>query len=484
MSTVLVIDIGSSTTDFTLVEDLEQKPSDFGENKLGASLIDRSIYKLTIEKSRRRQELENFLKNKPYIEAKCLLSCRQAKEEYFSKEKNYQKSPQERVKKCDLELDEDTDLYFKPVVSYDSMQKILDEHQDELDGKGWREAFETKLQEIKKDLDKENKKIAILLLTGGASRMEFTRNICEQIFPGAKFQPDLEPEYAIATGLARLGRWELLAEGFKQEVKKFISEGGVKTIVRNEIPSLIDRIAKFLSEGIIDEVVKVRLKEWQQGDLRLFKDVESRLERDIPEWLRSNHTKERIKKICQEWLEQPKILEKLHKETKPICKKYHIKEEETALNLQVNIDPDVKGSPFNIGIGNIMGFVDINSVDSILVVISLIIGIIVFAIIAVIFNFYLIIIYALTSLFFKKETDKLQKAIVMNFDVPVLARKIFMSEEKINTECDKQKPELTATIKEEMNNQKDMFEKIVEEIGNNLEKALSDRADQATILIR
>lgn len=43
-SSVLIVDIGSSTTDFTLVKTLHEIPMDFGRNTLGASLIDKAIF--------------------------------------------------------------------------------------------------------------------------------------------------------------------------------------------------------------------------------------------------------------------------------------------------------------------------------------------------------------------------------------------------------------------------------------------------------
>jgi molecular chaperone DnaK (HSP70) len=47
-SAVLIVDIGSSTTDFTLVKSLHEIPLDFGRNALGASLIDKAIFARTL----------------------------------------------------------------------------------------------------------------------------------------------------------------------------------------------------------------------------------------------------------------------------------------------------------------------------------------------------------------------------------------------------------------------------------------------------
>ena len=57
-SALLLIDIGSSTTDFTLVKSLSEFPLDFGRNTLGASLIDKSILARTLANHEQRTLLE------------------------------------------------------------------------------------------------------------------------------------------------------------------------------------------------------------------------------------------------------------------------------------------------------------------------------------------------------------------------------------------------------------------------------------------
>jgi molecular chaperone DnaK (HSP70) len=47
-SSVLLVDIGSSTTDCTLVKSFHEIPIDFGSNTLGASLIDKVIFERTL----------------------------------------------------------------------------------------------------------------------------------------------------------------------------------------------------------------------------------------------------------------------------------------------------------------------------------------------------------------------------------------------------------------------------------------------------
>jgi hypothetical protein len=156
---VLIIDIGSSTTDFTLVINMKEQPKDFGENTLGGSLIDKSIFELTLANHRRRQDVEQAFEKNSSLKAQCELECRRAKELYFSQEENYKRSPEARVKGCDFEIDENTELYFKPMVDAKTIDHILDMPQDQLKGQSWKQYYEMKLKEAKKEL--EEKKIQV-----------------------------------------------------------------------------------------------------------------------------------------------------------------------------------------------------------------------------------------------------------------------------------------------------------------------------------
>lgn len=62
-SSVLIVDIGSSTTDFTLVKTLHEIPVDFGSNALGASLIDRAIFERTLAKHEQKALLKKYFMN-------------------------------------------------------------------------------------------------------------------------------------------------------------------------------------------------------------------------------------------------------------------------------------------------------------------------------------------------------------------------------------------------------------------------------------
>ena len=65
---IMIVDIGSSTTDLTLVHDLLDE--DFGNPQLGAAIIDQSLYRRTLEKSPERALWEDALSRNPKLRAR------------------------------------------------------------------------------------------------------------------------------------------------------------------------------------------------------------------------------------------------------------------------------------------------------------------------------------------------------------------------------------------------------------------------------
>ncbi|HCF30481.1 MAG TPA: hypothetical protein DEV81_25520, partial [Cyanobacteria bacterium UBA11049] len=268
-SAVLLIDIGSSTTDFTLVKSLAEFPLDFGRNTLGASLIDKSILARTLANHEQRTLLEKVFKQHPHHKLRCELQCRKAKEDYFSNELLYSNS--ESFARGFESIS--PQLFFIPQVNKAMMEEILNQPLPELEHKSWVQAFREAVSEAKEKLAIQGIVPEVLLMTGGASRMQFTRQICQEIFPKSELRPDPEPERAIALGLARVGRWELRAAAFKEEVNLLCDSNKLKEIVEKHIPALIELLVEPLSSGTIANVVKPGLQDWRSNKIRTWAEL-------------------------------------------------------------------------------------------------------------------------------------------------------------------------------------------------------------------
>lgn len=182
VASVLIVDIGSSTTDFTLVKNLEEIPIDFGSNTLGASLIDKAIFAQTLANHEQKALLEKVFKEYPHHQARCELACRKAKEDYFSNEQLY--SDPESFARGFESINEQ--IYFIPQVNKLLIEEILNQPLAELGLQSWIKTFGESLNEAKEKLEKLGVVPKLVLMTGGASRMKFTHILCQEMFPRAR----------------------------------------------------------------------------------------------------------------------------------------------------------------------------------------------------------------------------------------------------------------------------------------------------------
>ncbi|MBD3561722.1 hypothetical protein H6S82_23170, partial [Planktothrix sp. FACHB-1355] len=144
-SSVLIVDIGSSTTDFTLVKSLHEIPIDFGSNSLGASLIDKAIFARTLAKHEQKDLLERVFAEYPHHQARCELACRKAKEDYFSNEQLFS-NPQSFARGFESINEQ---IYFIPQVNKLIMEEILNQPLSELGNKSWMQCFRESVIEAK-----------------------------------------------------------------------------------------------------------------------------------------------------------------------------------------------------------------------------------------------------------------------------------------------------------------------------------------------
>ncbi len=172
-SSILVIDLGSSTADFTCVTGLaSDTPLDFGCD-LGASLIDKAILELTLDQHKQKQEIEKIFKDYPRLKVLFELKCREAKEQYF-------KNPCDRPRGIiEEQLDYEHHITLKPSVDRNTMGKILNQGISKLGGKSWIAFFRDTLESVKETLVSRKVKVSAIFLTGGASRMDFVPKICK-----------------------------------------------------------------------------------------------------------------------------------------------------------------------------------------------------------------------------------------------------------------------------------------------------------------
>ena len=485
-SSVLIVDIGSSTTDFTLVKSLHEIPMDFGRNALGASLIDKAIFAQTLAKHEEKALLERVFEDYPHHQARCEIACRKAKEDFFSNEQLYS-HPQTFARGFESINEQ---IFFIPQVNRLIMEDILNQPLVELGQKNWIESFREAVNEAKEELDKQGIVPKVVLMTGGASRMKFTRQICEEIFPEPETQvrPDPEPERCIALGLARVGRWDLRAAAFQQEVNKLFDSKKLNEIIERHIPELIELLTKPLAEGLIENAVKPALKDWQNNKIRTLADLETSMKSWAEQWLQrdslqnngASRAQQIIKNKSVTWFNS-KIQPDLAQETDPICRKFQIPR--SSLRFEEGIDPGIVSAELSIG--------DAILADTVAFIVNVVIGGgTIGSIIALILTGHLtwpiVLIYGVSVLAAGVELtrSKVQQAIKDKVDIPSWSRSSFLNDSKIDDICERIKPELEDVLRKQLTENHEAFDELIAKVGQELKKALNTKAEEAVILIQ
>ena len=474
-SAVLIVDIGSSTTDFTLVKSLSEFPLDFGHNALGASLIDNAIFAQTLANHEQKALLEKVFAEHPHHKLRCLLQCRKAKEDYFSNELLYIQSESfARGFECIS-----PQLFFIPQVNKAMMEEVLNQPLPELEDKSWTQAFREAVNEAKDKLGTQGIVPQVVLMTGSASRMQFTRQICADIFPEADLRPDPEPERCIALGLARVGRWDLRAAAFKEEINQLCDSHKLKALIEKHIPALISLLVEPLATGAIANAVKPGIQDWRNNRIRTWADLETTISKKAEEWLKSPVAQQIINKNCATWFNN-NIQPDLAAQTDPICQKFQIPK--SSLRFELGINPAVNPA---LSIGD-----DILAAIAALIVNLVIAGGTIGSIIALLLTGHLILPIALVfgaALLgegVRLNREKIEDAIKTQVDIPGWIRFISLGDKAVESMCEKMQPELESSLTEQLTQKHEAFDELIDLVGQQLKLALHSKAEEAVILIQ
>lgn len=318
---VLVIDIGSSTTDFTLQRSLKSETSSFGVD-LGAALIDRALLARALPEQRDAAALQAIVAQHPAYRNRLELVARKAKEGYFKRlDSDLYRNTDQRPTHKEIE-DIQRRYVFRVTVDGPLMDEVLQQPLAELGGRSWKEAFRAAAVAAKRRwLDTEELTGGVVLATGGASRMDFVAEVCKEVFTGWRYVAGTEPDLAIARGLARWGRNYLRTEAFDREAEVFLRDE-VPALVAATAPDLIDRLSGPLADALIAQVIQPALRDWRAHEIRTLADLEVMLPVRVEAWLPSEAARQVINDAVAEWLRP--LLVRIHDGLRPICARYGI----------------------------------------------------------------------------------------------------------------------------------------------------------------
>ncbi|MGW1956461.1 Hsp70 family protein [Streptomyces sp. NPDC001920] len=238
-SRVLVVDIGSSTTDLTLITDMEPRSLPLGSD-FGCRRIDFQVADLVTERLHDNEILRAALSADGGREF-LLLACRRAKEAQFT-------GTQAEI------LNQPFNPRFLPIVelAWGWLRSLEIPALVAAPG-GWADEFRALLARARRLMEDQDPDQVVL--TGGGSRMPFTRRICGEIFPDAVVHNDPEPAFSVARGLALAGYTELRLERFRTALDALLDEPELGEMCEEHISEGFTELKRRLARRVRDTTV-------------------------------------------------------------------------------------------------------------------------------------------------------------------------------------------------------------------------------------
>ncbi|GLQ21084.1 Hsp70 family protein [Algimonas porphyrae] len=467
-ASVLIVDIGSSTTDFTYCRDLEA--DDVGHNVLGSGLLDREILDLNLSRQPQRKAIDALLKAHPSYRPILEYWCREAKEAYFTGEDK----PVEMIRR--LPVAGGKSVLFEIRIDKTDADAILSKPLVALHDYSWAGAFDYALRETIERLGGRDPDT--VLLTGGASRLPLVLPATKKAFPKTRVIRGAEPEFAIARGLAWLGRFEFLHASFKSEVGALMQpDGAVTDLASKAALSLGETLAPALVDGLTEDCIKPAFRSWRSGTIASLDAVEATLTQSVADWLRSDTAQAKLKPVIGRWFAG--LQRDIETITDPLCREHGLPAMVLSLDDSQHVSQHLEGMSLSApSIGHL-------EADTALLGTTLA-AILVSALLAHANLFAPLLMNPLGLLIGGAVAGGSflygKRALAGRFrgaKVPVLARQV-LTEKRIDQAIAKQRPDLIAAVRKAWDGH--ASERFSEDLTDMLGRALLDRADERAVL--
>lgn len=337
---VLVVDIGSSTTDFAYIcggREIRLATADDGsvagrreaeietggEVALGGGIMDEVLLESCVADSENEAAIRRvFAASEPW-RTYCEFAARRLKEKFYSDREYFSEH------ECRESVLIRYDKPIRLVLSMDEKKAALLEEKrvPQLQMRSFRQVFEKSLADVRDSITGEMPEL--LFLTGGVSRMPSIRRWCRNIFPEAVVIAGAEPEFSVSRGLAWSGRIDDDMRAFRREIEAFVESDKVETIVADHIEELYESAIETLVEPILTNAAEPVFTRWRDGEIERLSDCDAVLEKEIAGYLASEEARELMLRPITEWLKP--IADQLEEYTVPICIRHKVPY--TALSL-------------------------------------------------------------------------------------------------------------------------------------------------------
>ena len=307
----MVIDIGSSTTDFAyIVDGHQQEQAIFGDTNLGGGLLDEMILARAVSASPDGAAISRVFEKSPAWKSFCELEARRLKEKYFLSEDSWQS----RALTRQLAVCYDDVLDLELSLDAGAMEDIIHAPCAALGGRSFVACLEDALRAAQRV--SEGCPPQLVILTGGASRMAFFEKACRAAFPAALTVLCPEPECSIARGMAYSGRVDEQLKVFRREVASIARGERLQAEVAAGVHELYAPVADALFDIAKETAVKT-VALWRRGGVETVGALDGILEREIAGAFAGEEAAGRIEGELRAWTER--LAGRLERELTDLC---------------------------------------------------------------------------------------------------------------------------------------------------------------------
>ncbi len=341
----MVVDIGSSTTDFAyIVDGRQQSLSLFGDTNLGGGLLDELILQRALDASPDGAAIRRVFEASPAWKSYCELECRRLKEAYFLDEEKWAEQPLTRQ----LVVCYDETLMLDLRLHAAEVDALIHAPLPRLGGRSFVGCLQDALAAAQA-VSRENPPQAVIL-TGGASRMAFFRAAVKAAFDGSVMVVCPEPECSIARGLAYAGSVDEKLRLFRQEVASIARGERLSLAVARRVHELYRPLAGAIF-AVSQECALDGVRLWRQGGLATMDELERRCQEHLEQAMAGPEMREAIAEPMAAWLDA--LLGDLETELAALCARCGVPQERMSL----------RGAQVSAGVGVRVSVVDAMGMD-------------------------------------------------------------------------------------------------------------------------
>ena len=189
----------------------------------------------------------------------------------------------------------------------------------------------------------------IVILTGGASRMQFLQDACREAFRDALMVMCREPECSIARGLAYCGRIDENLKVFREEVSSIARGDILASQVNASVHELYEPIARALYETAVESVVET-VSLWKRGGIGTIDELDTILTDRIAHDFAGEGVRKRLEGSIRTWLDS--LMDRLENQLTSLCLRCGVPPEHMSMS-NAHIEPGLES--VELSLTNAMG---------------------------------------------------------------------------------------------------------------------------------